>query len=55
MYCIWNEVSDQNIEEIIKSGIGKDFRSDVNALDIESCHRLPLGRNATNITKKMLV
>ena len=52
---IWNEVSDEDLEKIIGIGIGKDSGIDVNALDIEGCHRLPLGRNATIITKKMLV
>ena len=30
--------------------IWKDSGIDVNSLDIEGCHRLPLGRNATNTT-----
>ena len=47
---ISNDVSDQNLEQICKdSGI------EVNPLDIEGCHRLPLGRNATNTTKRVIV
>ena len=47
---ISNEVSDQNLEQICKdSGI------EVNPLDIEGCHGLPLGRNATNTTKRVIV
>ena len=44
---ISNEVSDQNLEETV-IGISKDSGIDVNSLDIEGCHRLPLGRNGTN-------
>ena len=33
----------------------KDSGSDVNSLDIEGCHRLPLGRNATNTNKCFIV
>ena len=51
---ISNEVSDQNLEQTV-IGICKDFRIEVNPLDIEGCHRLPLGRNATNTTKRVIV
>ena len=51
---ISNEVSDQNLEETV-IGICKDSGIDVNSLDIEGCHRLPLGRNATNTNKHVIV
>ena len=52
---ISNEFSDQNLEETIIK-ICKDSGIDVNTLDIiEGCHRLPLGRNATNTTKCVIV
>ena len=51
---ILNEVSDQNLEETV-IGICKDSRNDVNPLDITGCHRLPLGRNATTTTKRVIV
>ena len=38
---ISNEVSDQNLEQTV-IGICKDFGIEVNSLDIEGCHRLPL-------------
>ena len=46
-----NEVSDQNLEQT-KIRICKDSGIDDNPLDIEGCHRLPLGRNATNTTNE---
>ena len=46
---ISNEVSDQNLEQTV-IGICKDSGIEVNPLDIEGCHRLPLGRDATNTT-----
>ena len=51
---ISNEVSDQNLEETV-IGICKDSGIDVNTLDLEGCHRLPLGRNATSTTKRVIV
>ena len=36
---ISNEVSDQNLEEIV-IGICKDYKIDVNSLDIEGCRKL---------------
>ena len=51
---ILNEVSDQNLEETL-IGICKDSGIDINILDIEGCHRLPLGRNATKTTKRVIV
>ena len=51
---ISKEVSDQNPEKTV-IGICKNSRIDVNPLDIESYHRLPLGRNAINTTKRVIV
>ena len=51
---ISNEFSDPNLEETV-IGICKDYGIDVNPLDTEECHRLPLGRNATNTTKRGIV
>ena len=51
---ISNEVSDRNLEQTV-IGICKDSGIEVNPLDIEGCHRLPLGRNATNTTKRVIV
>ena len=49
---ISNELSDQNLEETV---ILKDFGIEVNVLDIQGCHRVPFGRNATNTTKRVMV
>ena len=49
---ISNELSDQNLEETV---ILKDFGIEVNLLDIQGCHRVPFGRNATNTTKRVMV
>ena len=51
---ISNEVVNQNLEQIV-IGICKDSEIDVNPLDIKGCHRIPLGRNATNTTKKVIM
>ena len=51
---ISNEVSDQNLEETVIR-IDKDSGIDGNTLDIEGCHRLPLGRNATDTTKRVII
>ena len=51
---IFNEVSDQNFEQIVIE-ICKDFGIDVNPLDIKNCHRLPLERKATNTTKRVIL
>ena len=51
---ILNEVSDQNLEETV-TGICKDSGTDLNTLDIEGCHRLLLGTNATNSTERVTV
>ena len=51
---ISSEVSDQNLEG---TGIGicKDSEIDVTPLNTEGCHRLTLGRNATNTNKREIV
>ena len=49
---ISNELSDQNLEETV---ILKDSGIEVNLLDIQGFHRVPLGRNATNTTKRVMV
>ena len=51
---ISNEVSDQNLKEIV-IGICKDYKIEVNSLDIEGCHGLPLGRNAISTNKSVNV
>ena len=51
---ISNEVSDQKLEKTV-IGICKDSGIEVNPLDIEGCHRPPLGRYATNTTKRVIV
>ena len=51
---ISNVVSDRNLEETV-NGICKDSGIDVNSLDIEGCHRLPLGRNAPNTNKRVIM
>ena len=51
---ISNEISDQNLEQTV-IGICKDSGIDINLLDIEGCHRLPLGRNATSTTKQVIM
>ena len=48
------EVSCQNLEQTI-IGISKDSGINVNPLEIEGCHRLSLGRNATNTTKQVIM
>ena len=54
IFGIFSEVSDQNPEQIV-IGICKDFTIDLNSLDIDVCHRLPLERNATNTNKRVIV
>ena len=47
---ISNQIPDQDLEEnIIK--ICKDSDINISPMDIEGCHRLPIGRNTTNTTK----
>ena len=51
---ISNDISNQNLKETL-IGLCKDSGIDVNSLDIEGCHRLPLRRNATTSTKRVIV
>ena len=47
---ISNQIPDQDLEEnVIK--ICKDLDINISPIDIEDCHRLPLGRNSTNAMK----
>ena len=51
---ISNQIPDQDLEKnVIK--ICKDSDINVSSMDIEGCHRLPLGRNTTNTTKRVIV
>ena len=51
---ISNQLQDQDLEEnIIK--MCKDSDINIPHMDIEACHRLPLGRNLTNTTKRVIV
>ena len=51
---ISNQIPDQDLEEnIIK--ICKDSNINISPMDIEGCHRLPIGRNTTNTTKQVIV
>ena len=47
---ISNQIPDQNLEENVVK-ICKDSVINISPMDIEGCHRLPLGRNSTNTTK----
>ena len=49
---ISNEISDQNLKETVIR-ICKDSGIDVSGLDIEGCHRIPLGRSASNTNKTL--
>ena len=51
---ISNVVSDQNLEETV-TGICKDSGIEIKSLDIEGFQRLPLGRNAINTSKRVIV
>ena len=51
---ISNQIPDQDLEEnIIK--ICKDSDINISTMDIEGFHRLPIGRNTTNTTKRVIV
>ena len=51
---ISKQIPDHNLEEnIIK--ICKDSDINISNMDIEGCHRLPLGRNTTNTTKRVII
>ena len=49
-----NQISDQDLKENIVK-ICKDSAINIALMDIEGCHRLPLGRNTTNTTKRVIV
>ena len=49
-----NQISDQDLKENIVK-ICKDSDINIALMDIEGCHRLPLGRNTTNTTKRFIV
>ena len=49
-----NQISDQDLKENIVK-ICKDSDINIALMDIEGCHRLPLGRNTTNKTKRVIV
>ena len=51
---ISNEISGQEFEQILIR-IWKDSGIDVNPLDIEGYHRLSLGKNGVNTTKRVIV
>ena len=46
---ITSQIPDHDLEENIK--ICKDLDINISNMDIEGCHRLPLGRNTTITTK----
>ena len=51
---ISNQIPDQDLEKnIIK--ICKDSDINISPMDIESCHRLPIGRNTTSTTKRVIM
>ena len=48
-----NDIPGQNLQEsIIK--MFKDMDINILHVDIEGCHRLPLGKNMTNTTKRVI-
>ena len=51
---ISNDISDQDLEDNIVK-ICKDSDINISSKDIEGCYRLPLGRNSTNSTKRVIV
>ena len=51
-YLVSNEIPDEK-ERIIKNCSGLDIN--ISLMDIEICHRLPLGRNTTKTTKRVIV
>ena len=48
-----NEIPNQHLENIIK--ICEDSDINISHMDIESCNRLPLGRNTANTTKQVII
>ena len=51
---ISNDISDQDLEENIVK-ICKELDINISPMDIEGCHRLPLGRNSTNTAKRVIL
>ena len=51
---ISNQIPDRDLEENVVN-ICKDSDINISPMDIEGCHRLPLGRNSTNTTKQVIV
>ena len=51
---ISNDISDQDLEENIVK-ICRDLDINISPMDIEGCHRLPLGRYSTNATKQVIM
>ena len=47
-------INDDKLEETIIETC-KDINIDVSEMDIEACHRSPVRRNATNISKRVIV
>ena len=49
-----NQISGQDLKENVVK-ICEDSDINISLMDIEGCHRLPLGRNTTNTTKRSIV
>ena len=47
-------INDDNLEDTMIEAC-KDINIDVSETDIETCHRLPVRRNATNVSKRVIV
>ena len=47
-------ITDDNLEDKIIEAC-KDINIDLSEKDIEACHRLPVRRNATNVSKRVIV
>ena len=50
---ISDDILDEDLEENMK--ICQDSNINMSPMDIEGCHRLPLGRNSTNTLKQVIV
>ena len=51
---ISNQIPGEDLEENITK-ICKDSDINISPMDIEDCHRLPIGRNTTNTKKRVIV
>ena len=51
---ISNDIPDQDLEENVVK-ICKDSDISISPMNIEGCHRLPLWRNSTNTTKRVIL